>query len=125
MYRITFQKLQGWDMKYLVAVIQPFKLEDVREALGKIGVQSITATEVKGHGRQSGHTETYRGAEYKVSFVSKVKIELAVEASRVDEIIETIRSSGLTGQIGDGKIFILNLEEAVRIRTGETGQAAL
>ena len=112
-------------MKFVVAVIQPFKLEEVREALGKIGVQSITATEVKGHGRQSGHTETYRGAEYKVNFVSKVKIELAIDASMVDNVVETIRASGQSGQIGDGKIFIFGLGQALRIRTGETGQAAL
>lgn len=112
-------------MKYLIAVIQPFKLEAVREALEKIGVEGITASEVKGHGRQRGHTETYRGAEYKISFVSKVKIELAIEASRVDEVIETIKTSGQSGQIGDGKIFVLPFEQAVRIRTGEKGQAAL
>ena len=112
-------------MKYVTAVIQPFKLEEVQQALDKIGVQSITASEVKGHGRQSGHTEIYRGAEYQVSFVSKVKIELAVEAAMVDKVIETIRTAGLTGQIGDGKIFVFTLGQAMRIRTGETGQAAL
>ena len=112
-------------MKYLIAVIQPFKLEAVREALEKIGVEGITASEVKGHGRQRGHTETYRGAEYKISFVSKVKIELAIEASRADEVIETIKTSGQSGQIGDGKIFVLPFEQDVRIRTGEKGQAAL
>ena len=112
-------------MKYLIAVIQPFKLEAVREALEKIGVEGITASEVKGHGRQGGHTETYRGAEYKISFVSKVKIELAIEASRVDEAVETIKTAGQSGQIGDGKIFVLPFEQAVRIRTGEKGQAAL
>ena len=112
-------------MKYVTAVIQPFKLEDVQQALDKIGFQSITASDVKGHGRQSGHKETYRGAEYKVSFVSKVKIELAIETSMLDKVIETIRSSGLTGSIGDGKIFVFDLGQAVRIRTGETGEAAL
>jgi nitrogen regulatory protein PII len=112
-------------MKYLIAVIQPFKLEAVREALEKIGVEGITASEVKGHGRQRGHTETYRGAEYTISFVSKVKIELAIESSRVDEVIETIKTSGQSGQIGDGKIFVLPFEQAVRIRTGEKGRAAL
>lgn len=112
-------------MKYVTAVIQPFKLEDVQQALDKIGIQSITASDVKGHGRQSGHTETYRGAEYQVSFVSKVKIELAIETSMLDKVIEAIRSSGLTGSIGDGKIFVFDLGQAVRIRTGETGQAAL
>ena len=112
-------------MKYLIAVIQPFKLEAVREALEKIGIEGITASEVKGHGRQRGHTEMYRGAEYKINFVSKVKIELAIDASRVDEVIETIKTSGQSGQIGDGKIFVLPFEQAVRIRTGEKGQAAL
>jgi len=112
-------------MKYLIAVIQPFKLEAVREALEKIGVEGITASEVKGHGRQRGHTETYRGAEYTISFVSKVKIELAIEASRVDEVVETIKTSGQSDQIGDGKIFVLPFEQAVRIRTGEKGIAAL
>lgn len=112
-------------MKYLIAVIQPFKLEAVREALEKIGIEGITASEVKGHGRQGGHTETYRGAEYKINFVSKVKIELAIDASRVDEAVETIKIAGQSGQIGDGKIFVLPFELAVRIRTGEKGQAAL
>ena len=112
-------------MKYIIAVIKPFKLEEVREALGVIGVQGITVTEVKGHGRQRGHTEFYRGAEYTVSFVPKVKIELAVEEAIVDRVVEAIQAAGQTGQIGDGKIFILPLEQAVRIRTGETGQAAL
>jgi nitrogen regulatory protein P-II 2 len=112
-------------MKYVTAVIQPFKLEAVREALEKIGVQSITASDAKGHGRQSGHTEAYRGAEYNVSFVSKVKIELAIERSILDRVIEAIRTSGLSGQIGDGKIFVQDIERAMRIRTGETGQSAL
>jgi nitrogen regulatory protein P-II 2 len=112
-------------MKYIIAVIKPFKLEEVREALGAIGVQGITVTEVKGHGRQRGHTEFYRGAEYTVSFVPKVKLELAVDAALVDRVVETIRGAGQTGQIGDGKIFILPLETAVRIRTGETGASAL
>jgi len=112
-------------MKYLVAVIKPFKLEEVREALDALGVQGITVTEVKGHGRQRGHTEFYRGAEYTVSFVPKVKLEVAVEASLADRAVEAIRQSGQTGQIGDGKIFVLPLEQAVRIRTGETGTAAL
>ena len=112
-------------MKYVIAIIKPFKLEEVREALGLLGIQGITVTEVKGHGRQRGHTEFYRGAEYTVSFVPKVKIELAIDEALVDRVIETIQSSGQTGQIGDGKIFILPLEQAVRIRTGETGQAAL
>ena len=112
-------------MKYIIAIIKPFKLEEVREALGAIGIQGITVTEVKGHGRQRGHTEFYRGAEYAVSFIPKVKIEVAVEASMADRVIEAIQISGQTGQIGDGKIFLLPLEAAVRIRTGETGSTAL
>ena len=112
-------------MKYIIAVIKPFKLEEVREALGALGIQGITVTEVRGHGRQRGHTEFYRGAEYTVSFVPKVKLELAVDSAMVDRVIEAIQTSGQTGQIGDGKIFVLPMEQAVRIRTGETGQAAL
>ena len=112
-------------MKFVIAVIKPFKLDDVREALGALGIQGITVTEVRGHGRQRGHTEFYRGAEYTVSFVPKVKLELAVEDSIADRVIETIQLTGQTGQIGDGKIFLLPLEQAVRIRTGETGAAAL
>jgi nitrogen regulatory protein P-II 2 len=112
-------------MKYIIAIIKPFKLEEVREALAVLGVQGITVTEVKGHGRQKGHTEFYRGAEYTVSFIPKVKIEIAVDANLADRVVETIQSSGQTGQIGDGKIFVLQLEAAVRIRTGETGSAAL
>lgn len=112
-------------MKFIIAVIKPFKLEEVREALGALGIQGITVTEVRGHGRQRGHTEFYRGAEYTVSFVPKVKLELAVDESMADKVIETIQTSGQTGQIGDGKIFVLPLEQAVRIRTGESGTAAL
>ena len=112
-------------MKFIVAVIKPFKLEEVREALGAIGVQGITVTEVKGHGRQRGHTEFYRGAEYTVSFVPKIKLELAVDEQIADKVIEAIQLAGQTGQIGDGKIFVLPLEQAVRIRTGETGAVAL
>jgi nitrogen regulatory protein P-II 2 len=112
-------------MKFVIAVIKPFKLEEVREALGALGIQGITVTEVKGHGRQRGHTEFYRGAEYTVSFVPKVKLEMAVDEAIADKVIETIQQTGLTGQIGDGKIFVLQLEQAVRIRTGETGVAAL
>ena len=112
-------------MKYVIAVIKPFKLEEVREALGAIGIQGITVTEVRGHGRQRGHTEFYRGAEYTVSFVPKVKLELAVDEGIADRVIEAIQTAGQTGQIGDGKIFVLPLEHAVRIRTGETGTAAL
>jgi nitrogen regulatory protein P-II 2 len=112
-------------MKYIVAIIKPFKLEEVREALGALGIQGITVTEVKGHGRQRGHTEFYRGAEYAVSFVPKIKIEIAVDNSLADRVIEAIQISAQTGQIGDGKIFMLPLELAVRVRTGETGTAAL
>jgi nitrogen regulatory protein P-II 2 len=112
-------------MKYIIAIIKPFKLEQVREALGALGIQGITVTEVKGHGRQKGHTEFYRGAEYAVSFVPKVKLEIAVETALADRAIEAIQQSAQTGQIGDGKIFMLPLEFASRIRTGETGSAAL
>jgi nitrogen regulatory protein PII len=112
-------------MKYIIAVLKPHKLEEVREGLAGVGVQGITVTEVKGHGRQRGHTEIYRGAEYTVSFVPKVKLEIAVEEDVADKVIEIIRAKGQTGQIGDGKIFVLPLLEAVRVRTGETGQAAL
>ena len=112
-------------MKYIIAVIKPHKLEEVREALGGIGVQGITVTEVKGHGRQRGHTEFYRGAEYTVSFVPKIKLEIAVDSALADRAIETIQATAQTGQIGDGKIFMLPLESATRIRTGETGPGAL
>jgi nitrogen regulatory protein P-II 2 len=112
-------------MKYIIAIIKPFKLEEVREALGALGVQGITVTEVKGHGRQKGHTEFYRGAEYAVSFIPKVKIEVAVDSALTDRVVEAIQTAGQTGQIGDGKIFVLPLEAAVRVRTGETGSAAL
>lgn len=112
-------------MKYVIAVIKPFKLDEVREALGAIGVQGVTVTEVKGHGRQRGHTEFYRGAEYTVSFVPKVKLEIAVDEAIAEQVIHAIQVAGQTGQIGDGKIFVLPLEQAVRVRTGETGQAAL
>jgi nitrogen regulatory protein P-II 2 len=112
-------------MKYIIAIIKPFKLEEVRAALGAIGIQGITVTEVRGHGRQRGHTEFYRGAEYAVSFVPKVKIELALEGELAERAIEAIRAAAQTGQIGDGKIFVLPLESALRVRTGETGAAAL
>lgn len=112
-------------MKLVVAVIKPFKLDDVREALSTLGVQGLTVTEVKGFGRQKGHTELYRGAEYVVNFLPKVKIEVAVETEMVDRVIEAISRAARTGKIGDGKIFVLTLEEAVRIRTGETGKGAL
>jgi nitrogen regulatory protein P-II 2 len=112
-------------MKYIIAIVKPHKLDEVREALAGIGIQGITVTEVKGHGRQGGHTEFYRGAEYAVTFVPKVKIEVAVDSALAPRVIEAIRKSGETGQIGDGKIFVLPLEQAVRIRTGETGNDAL
>jgi len=112
-------------MKLVVAIIKPFKLDDVREALSEIGVQGITVTEVKGFGRQKGHTELYRGAEYVVDFLPKVKIEVAVDDALLDQVIESITKSANTGKIGDGKIFVFNLEQAIRIRTGETGPDAL
>jgi nitrogen regulatory protein P-II 2 len=112
-------------MKWIVAVIKPFKLEEVREALMEIGVQGLTVTEVKGFGRQKGQTEIYRGAEYAVSFVPKVKIECAVASDIAEQAVETISRVAATGKIGDGKIFVLDVEKAVRIRTGETGDAAL
>ncbi|MDE1923740.1 MAG: P-II family nitrogen regulator [Gammaproteobacteria bacterium] len=112
-------------MKMLVAIIKPFKLDDVRSALAEVGVQGITVTEIKGFGRQKGHTELYRGAEYVVDFLPKVKLELAVEDNQVDRVIEAIIDSARTGKIGDGKIFVSELEQAVRIRTGESGSTAL
>jgi nitrogen regulatory protein P-II 2 len=112
-------------MKLVVAIIKPFKLDDVRESLSEIGVQGITVTEVKGFGRQKGHTELYRGAEYVVDFLPKVKIEVAVDDSLLDRVMESIAKSANTGKIGDGKIFVFNLEQAMRIRTGETGPDAL
>ena len=112
-------------MKMVIAIIKPFKLDEVREALSTIGVQGVTVTEVKGFGRQKGHTELYRGAEYVVDFLPKVKIEAAVDEAVVDQVIEAIEKAARTGKIGDGKIFVTNLEQVVRIRTGETGKAAL
>ena len=112
-------------MKIVMAIIKPFKLDEVRDALTAIGVHGMTVTEVKGYGRQKGHTEIYRGAEYAVSFLPKVKIEVAVETGQVDKTVEAITVAAKTGQIGDGKIFILGLDAAVRIRTGETDAAAL
>ena len=112
-------------MKLITAVIKPFKLEDVREALADIGVQGITVTEVKGFGRQKGHTELYRGAEYVVDFLPKIKLEIAVGADMVDSTVEAIAKSAATGKIGDGKIFISALAEVIRIRTGETGEEAI
>ncbi|GAB4165543.1 MAG: P-II family nitrogen regulator [Rhodocyclaceae bacterium] len=112
-------------MKLVIAIIKPFKLDEVREALSARGVQGVTVTEVKGFGRQKGHTELYRGAEYVVDFLPKVKIEAAVRDDLLDQVIETIERSASTGKIGDGKIFVLDLEQAIRIRTGETGAEAL
>ncbi len=112
-------------MKLITAVIKPFKLDDVREALSEIGVQGITVTEVKGFGRQKGHTELYRGAEYVVDFLPKVKVEAAISEDVVDQVIEVISKTANTGKIGDGKIFITELSQVIRIRTGETGDDAL
>ncbi len=112
-------------MKLVTAIIKPFKLEDVREALTAIGVKGITLTEVKGFGRQKGHTELYRGAEYVVDFLPKIKVEVAVDEKNLDAVIEAIVSSTKTGKIGDGKIFVYDLDQVIRIRTGETGLQAL
>jgi nitrogen regulatory protein P-II 2 len=112
-------------MKIVMAIIKPFKLEEVRDALTAIGVHGLTVTEVKGYGRQKGHTEIYRGAEYAVSFLPKLKIEVAVNADVADKVVEAIVAAARTGQIGDGKIFVYSLESAVRIRTGETDKDAL
>ena len=112
-------------MKIVMAIIKPFRLDEVRDALTGIGVHGLTVTEVKGYGRQKGHTEIYRGTEYAVSFLPKVKIEVAVPSESVDRVIEAISAAAKTGQIGDGKIFVLPLEQAVRIRTGETDVDAL
>ena len=112
-------------MKMVMAIIKPFKLDDVREALSEVGVTGVTVTEVKGFGRQKGHTELYRGAEYVVDFLPKTKIEAAVDDAIVEQAIEAIEGAARTGKIGDGKIFVYNLEQVVRIRTGETGNEAL
>lgn len=112
-------------MKLITAIIKPFKLDEVREALSAIGVQGITVTEVKGFGRQKGHTELYRGAEYVVDFLPKIKIEVGISDDLADQVIETIEKAAKTEKIGDGKIFVFNLEQVVRIRTGESGEGAL
>jgi nitrogen regulatory protein P-II 2 len=112
-------------MKLVIAVIKPFKLEDVRDALTAIGVRGMTVTEVKGYGRQKGHTEIYRGAEYAVNFLPKIRLEVAVTADEADKVVEAISAAAKTGQIGDGKIFVVPIEHAVRIRTGETDAGAL
>lgn len=112
-------------MKLITAIVKPFKLDEVRAALSEVGVQGLTVTDVRGFGRQRGHTELYRGAEYVVDFLPKVKLEIAVDAALVEGAIEAIASAAATGKVGDGKIFVTNLEEAVRIRTGETGADAI
>ena len=112
-------------MKLVTAVVKPFKLDEVREALGAIGVQGITVTEVKGYGRQKGHTELYRGAEYVVDFLPKIKIELVVDDKILDQVVEAIEESARTGKIGDGKIWITTVEDVIRIRTGESGKEAI
>jgi len=112
-------------MKFVTAIIKPFKLDDVREALSAIGVQGITVTEVKGFGRQKGHTELYRGAEYVVDFLPKVKVEAAIKSEMLDQVLEAIEKAASTGKIGDGKIFVFELEKVIRIRTGETDADAL
>ena len=112
-------------MKFVSVIIKPFKLDEVREALSNIGVQGITVTEVKGFGRQKGHTELYRGAEYVVDFLPKVKLEVAIKDDMLDQVVDAIEKSASTGKIGDGKIFVFNLEQVYRIRTGETGVEAL
>jgi nitrogen regulatory protein P-II 2 len=112
-------------MKLVTAILRPHQLDDVRESLSEAGVSGITVTEVKGFGRQKGHTEMYRGAEYKIDFLPKIKLEIAISASKLDSVIETISNTANTGKVGDGKIFVSNLEKVVRIRTGETDQDAL
>ncbi len=112
-------------MKLIIAIIKPFKLDEVRVALGRVGVQGMTVSEVKGYGRQKGHTEIYRGAEYVVSFLPKVRLEIAVDDPLADRVVETITATAKTGQIGDGKIFVTTIDHAVRIRTGETDATAL
>jgi len=112
-------------MKKIEAIVKPFKLDDIKEALNEIGIQGMTISEVKGYGRQKGHKEIYRGAEYVVDFIPKIKIELVVDATIADQVVEKIRVAANTGKIGDGKIFVLSVEEAIRVRTGETGIDAI
>lgn len=112
-------------MKLITAIIKPFKFDDVREALGDVGVEGLTISEIKGFGRQKGHTELYRGAEYQVDFLPKIKLEIGINDEMVDRVIEAITKSAHTGKIGDGKIFVTNIEEIIRIRTGESGSAAI
>jgi nitrogen regulatory protein P-II 2 len=120
-----FVGAQGKTMKLVVAIIKPFKLDDVREALAEVGVQGVTVTEVKGFGRQKGHTELYRGAEYVVDFLPKIKLEVAIADDQLDRVLEAIQASARTGKIGDGKIFVSTLEQVIRIRTGELDHDAL
>ena len=124
---LVYEQQHGkrWNMKLVTAIIKPFKLETVREALSQIGVQGVTVTEVKGFGRQKGHTELYRGAEYVVDFLPKVKLEVAIKDDLLDTVIETIENAARTGKIGDGKIFVSSIDQVIRIRTGETGEEAL
>ena len=112
-------------MKKIEAIVKPFKLDDIKEALNEIGIQGMTISEVKGYGRQKGHKEIYRGAEYVVDFIPKIKIELVVDTAIADQVVEKIRNSANTGKIGDGKIFVFSVEEAIRVRTGETGVDAI
>ena len=116
---------KGEDVKLIIVTIKPFKLEEVREALTGIGVRGMMVTEIKGFGAQSGHTEIYRGAEYAVNFVPKIKLEIAISAAMADQVIDTISSTAKTGKIGDGKIFVVDIEQAMRVRTGETNEDAL
>ncbi len=124
-FEVFFSIHKGNEMKLISAIIKPFKLDEVREALAEIGIQGMTVTDVRGFGRQKGHTELYRGAEYVVDFLPKIKIEVAVADQYLDQVIEAVCQSASTGKIGDGKLFVVDLEQAVRIRTGETGEEAL
>jgi nitrogen regulatory protein P-II 1 len=121
----TDREAEGINVKLIIATIKPFKLEEVREALTEAGVRGMMVTEIKGFGSQSGHTEIYRGAEYAVNFVPKIKLEIVVPATMADQIVETITKTAKTGKIGDGKIFVLDVEQALRVRTGETNEEAL
>ena len=120
-----YSLVKGTLVKLIIATIKPFKLEEVREAVSEIGVSGMMVTEVKGFGAQSGHTETYRGAEYTVNFVPKIKLEIAVKDEMADQVVEAISNAARTGKIGDGKVFVLDLEKALRVRTGETNEEAL
>jgi len=120
-----FQEQGEIKMKKIEVIIKPFKLDDVKEALNEIGIQGMTISEVKGYGRQKGHKEIYRGAEYVVDFIPKIKIEIVVESERADQVVDKIQESAKTGKIGDGKIFVLSIEQAIRVRTGEKGKDAI